>query len=245
MRWCILLGLVAMTVSMSAIDEQSQNHQFNYHNTSDINPPAAEIDPHQQQDEVETSTEEFLEDDYYLDDEESEFLPDPEALVDGQEEEEVVVLDDETRIVAEQLIQELDHIGNKLQDDQETLASSRSVSTAEVKKLERLLESAGLTPSSPLLQVLMQQRQDAIPASALGPGMDGMSGLSSLLGGASPVGAVGSSSFIAPGSMTKKNVEEIKVELKHMLFGPDQVCQFIRIFPRVFICFHSLTVFIN
>ncbi len=210
MRWCILLGLVALTVSLStSVDEEHHHQSDQFLNTTLFA---------EQQEEVETTTDDLLPyEDEYLDDE-SEFLPDPEALTDGEEEEEVVVLDAESRIVAEQLIQELDHISNKLQDDEETVGTSRAISSAEVKKLERLLESAGLSPNSPLLQGLMQQRQDAVPASALGPGMAGMAGLGSLLGGTAPVG---SGSVLAPGAMTKKNVEEIKVELKHMLFGPE------------------------
>lgn len=230
MRWCLLLGLVALTVSTSNV-HQDPNHQSDpLLNTTLF--AEAPLEDARQLEEVESTTDDEglpFEDDEYLDDE-SEFLPDPEALTD-EAEEEVVVLDAETRIVAEQLIQELDQISNKLQDDEETVGTSRAISSAEVKKLERLLESAGLSPNSPLLQNLMHQKQDAIPASVLGPNMAGMAGLSSLLGGTAPIGSgslasassdsVSRSSPIVPGSMTKKNVEEIKHELKHMLFGPE------------------------
>ncbi|EFX81638.1 hypothetical protein DAPPUDRAFT_241957 [Daphnia pulex] len=237
MRWCLFLGLVALSVSTSNV-HQDPNHQSDslLNTTLFAEAPLGE-DTHQL-DEVEATTNDEDhslpfedDDDEYLDDE-SEFLPDPEALTDdgGEEEEEVVILDAETRIVAEQLIQELDHISNKLQDDEETVGTSRAISSAEVKKLERLLETAGLSPNSPLLQNLMHQKHEAIPASVLGPNMAGMAGLSSLLGGTAPIGSgslasassqVSRSSPIVPGSMTKKNVEEIKYELKHMLFGPE------------------------
>ena len=223
MRWCILLGLVALSLSTPA-DQEQQSSESSFLNTTMF---AEDAHHHQQQvDEVEATTDDLPYEDEYLDDDESEFLPDPEALIDGEEEEEeVVVLDAESRIVAEQLIQELDHISNKLQDDEETVGTSRAITSAEVKKLERLLESAGLSPTSPLLQNLMQQNQDAVPASSLGSSKTGMTGLGSLLGGTSPVGSgstsSGSGSLFAPGAMTKKNVEEIKVELKHMLFGPE------------------------
>lgn len=222
MRWCLLLGLVALTVSTSNDGIHADGQQVEpVLNTTMF----AEAPLSSQAEDVETTTEDVAyEDDEYLDDE-SEFLPDPEALTDEEGDEEVVVLDAESRIVAEQLIQELDQISNKLQDDEETVGTSRSISSAEVKKLEKLLDSAGLSPNSPLLQSLMQQRQDAIPSSVLGPSMAGMAGLSSLLGGTAPIGsgasASSTSSTIVPGAMTKKNVEEIKYELKQMLFGPE------------------------
>lgn len=229
MRWCLLLGLVALAMASSISDQgdllaNHANHAGDdfLNTTLFAEAPLHQLEHHQETGEdVETATDYLppFEDDYL--DEDGEYLPDPEALVDGEEEEEVVVLDAETRIVAEQLIQELDHISNKLQDDEETVGTSRAISSAEVQKLEKLLESAGLTPNSALLHGLMEQRQDAIPSTSLGPGMSGMAGLGSLLGGTSPVGSSGSSSLLAPGSMTKKNVEQIKVELKHMLFGPE------------------------
>ena len=248
MRWCLLLGLVALTVSTSSNVElhRDANHQSDPLLNTTLFAEAPLQDNHQLPDEVESTTNDddlqFDDDDEYTDDE-SEFLPEPEALTDeeGTEEgeEEVVVLDDETRVVAEQLIQELDHISNKLQDDEETVGTSRAITSAEVKKLERLLETAGLSPNSPLLQNLMQQRQDAIPASVLGSSMDGMAGLSSLLGGTTPIGSgssveVSRSSPIAPGSMTKKNVEEIKYELKHMLFGPENPVKSLTLYPIFF-----------
>lgn len=260
MRWCLLLlGLVALTVSTSSNVELHQD--ANVHQSEDpllnttLFAEAPLEENHQLPEEIESTTNDddlqFDDDDEYTDDE-SEFLPDPEALTDEEgtededEEEEVVVLDDETRVVAEQLIQELDHISNKLQDDEETVGTSRAISSAEVKKLERLLETAGLSPNSPLLQNLMQQRQDAIPASVLGPSMAGMAGLSSLLGGTTPIGSgssveVSRSSPIAPGSMTKKNVEEIKYELKHMLFGPENPVKSLTFYP---IFFFSLFIII-
>lgn len=235
MRWCLLLGLVALTVSLSTSNEEvhpnGQQGEPMLNTTMFAEAPMGE-------EQVETTTEEQLyEEDDYLDDE-SEFLPDPEALTDEEGEEEVVVLDAESRIVAEQLIQELDQISNKLQDDEETVGTSRAISSAEVKKLEKLLETAGLSPNSPLLQNLMQQRQDAIPASVLGPSMAGMAGLSSLLGGTSPIGsgasASSTSSTIVPGAMTKKNVEEIKYELKQMLFGPENPVSLTSFSPLIF-----------
>lgn len=214
MRWCILFGLVALAVSMSTNSEDSGSTNDNLANDHPSNttslPEADYID------DSGLSTEEYL-DDEYLDEVDGELLPDPEALTD--EEEEVVILDNETRIVAEQLIQELDDIGNKLQNDEETLGTSRAVSSAEVEKLERLLESAGLAPTAPIFHGLMQPRQDGEPSE--GPTMAAMTGLGGLFGGDVSPGASGS--YVKPSALTKKNVEDIKIELKHMLFGPDNV----------------------
>lgn len=218
MRWCFVFCVVALIVSLSANDEQS-SESLAAEERADDDGYVYDLDM------VESATdpaEEVLMEersDDYFDEEDAEELPDPEALTQDGEEEEPVLLDS---IVAEQLIQELDDIGNKLQDDEETVGSSRQISSADVKKLEKLLESAGLTPHSPLMQTLMNQRKNALPSSALGPEMDGMSGLRSLIGGGTPVGGgAAPSSILAPRTMTKKNVEDIKRELKQMLFGSD------------------------
>lgn len=173
-------------------------------------------------------------DDYHYEDavadyEDSEYLPDPEALIGGGEQEdgdddEVVVLDEETRIQAEALIQELDSIGSKLRNDDDTVNSSPIVSQAEVKQLEKLLETAGLGPNSPTLQNLMNQRQNAIPAEeALGPGMGGVSGLTHLMSGngVAPAAQGLTASLPLTTGLTKRNIEDIKRELRQMLFGSE------------------------
>ena len=220
MRWCFIFSVVALIVSLSANDESDSPESSHFaEERSDDEGYIYDLDM------VESATDypeevhvEERSDDYF-DNEEIEELPEPEALTQDEEEEEPVLLDS---IVAEQLIQELDDIGNKLLDEDETVGSSRQISSADVKKLEKLLESAGLTPHSPLMQTLMNQRKNAVPASALGPEMGGMSGLRSLIGGGTPVGGgAAPSSILAPRTMTKKNVDDIKRELKLMLFGSD------------------------
>ena len=159
-----------------------------------------------------------------------------------EEEEEFIIIDDTTRLAAEKLIHELDEISNKLQDD-ETIGTSRAISSADVSSLEKLLKTAGLTPDSPILKNLQQNLQTlqmaqnrsgvgSVPnlgglggLGALG-NMGGMGGLAGGMGGlAGGLGGMGGMAglggLLAPG-MTKKNVEEIKAELKEMLFGPDQ-----------------------
>lgn len=212
--WCVLVGLLALTVPLAS-DESATTTELA--DTSDVFFNATT----------------WSDDDYYYvddnEDEHQEFLPDPEALTaDEEDEEEVVVLDAETRVVAEALIQELDDLSNKLNEDdkveeeEDKPTASAQVSPADVLKLEKLLQSAGLTPNSPLMQSLMAQRRNAIPASAA----EGAPALGSLLGkapirpGSTVAAAAVGNSFLTPG-MTKKNVEEIKLELKHMLFGPD------------------------
>lgn len=218
MRWCFLFCVVALFVSLSASDEDSPVEQSSVDDLAEERADSELSDDVYDLDMVETATDypEAIDrsDDDYFDEEDAEELPEPEALTDDEEPE---TLDS---IVAEQLIQELDIIGNKLQDDDETVGSSRQISSADVKKLEKLLESAGLTPHSPLMQTLMNQRKNALPAAALGPDMDGISGLRSLIGGGTPVGGgAAPSSILAPRAMTRKNVEDIKRELKLMLFG--------------------------
>ena len=232
--WCVLVGLMALTVPMASDESGAVSHDVLLPATSSSEDFVGEND--------ETARSWSSDDEeYFYDDDEEEFLPDPEALTDEQhEDEDGIVLDENSRMAAEALIQELDVISNSLQDDDggnkddddkpeelpspSALSSTRPsvVSPADVKQLETLLKSAGLTPDSPLMQNLMQQRhRNAIPASALGP--SGPNNLGSLLKsapinvGASPASV---NSLITPG-MTKKNVEEIKLELKHMLFGPD------------------------
>jgi hypothetical protein len=151
------------------------------------------------------------------------------------DEEEFIIIDDTTRLAAEKLIHELDEISNKLKDD-ETIGTSRAISSADVSSLEKLLKTAGLTPDSPILKNLQQNLQTlqmaqnpsgagSVPnlgglggLGALG-NMGGMGGLAGGMGGMG--GMAGLGGLLAPG-MTKKNVEEIKAELKEMLFGPDQ-----------------------
>lgn len=220
--WCTLVaGLLALAVSLSASTyEEIGNYHYRSSNDSSFGvadhssnqTTLLEVDYLDDDDHQELSTEEYLDDEYQLD--EGEMLPDPEALTDNEqeEEEEVVYLDSETRIVAEQLIQELDDIGNKLQNDEETLGTSRAVSSAEVEKLEKLLESAGLTTNSPFFHGLMQQQRHETPVSdPVGPST------------AISLPYSGSTYLIAPSGLNKKNVEDIKLELKHMLFGPDNV----------------------
>jgi len=217
--WCILASMVALTVSLASDESLTVTTDDS---VSSINST-----------QYLTEADEFIE--YYDEEAEQEFLPEPEALTDDDEEEEVVVLDDETRIVAEALIQELDDLSNKLQDDEteeteqpEGLPTpSKVVSPSDVIKLERLLESAGLAPNSPLMRNLMHQRRTAVPASALGPGVAGLGELLSntpINHGKTASAAVASNALLSPG-MTKQNVEEIKLELRHMLFGPDRKTQ--------------------
>lgn len=232
--WCLLVGLTALTVSITSDEPVVTLSSPSSSSAEDVvsdDGTARSWTP-----------ENDGEEEYFYEDEE-EFLPDPEALTDDQQEDddEVVVLDEKSRVVAEALIQELDQISNNLQEDEdvkdadsaEPLPSASALSSnrpavvrpEDVRQLEKMLHSAGLTPNSPLMQNLMQQRhRNAIPATALGP--SGPSSLSSLLAGAPiNVGSAGDpatvvNSLLTPG-MTKKNVEEIKKELKHMLFGPD------------------------
>jgi len=246
---CFLMGLMAAalasdetvsTVSLTADDwvpavvNSSSGSSDEPHAEALIAPAAAE-------DRMDTNDYHYDVGDY----EDSEYLPDPEALVDGQDDDdEVVVLDDETRIVAEALIQELDNIGSKLNNDDDTVSASPLISPVEVKQLEEMLESAGLTPNSPTLQHLMSQRQNAIPAEdILGPGMGGLPGLTHVISGdgiiKETVAQPQSLASIPPltTGLTKRNIEDIKRELKHMLFGSDEKRQVI--FSTFYSCFDT------
>jgi len=250
---CFLMGLMAValasdeTVSTVSLTDDWVPAVVNSSNGQSDEPHAeALIAPAAAEDRM---------DEYYQYDagdyEDSEYLPDPEALVDGEDDDdEVVVLDDETRIVAEALIQELDNIGSKLNSDDDTVNASPLISPVEVKQLEKLLETAGLTPNSPTLQNLMNQRHNAIPAEdVLGPGMGGLPGLTHMISGdgviketvAQPQGL----SAIPPltTGLTKRNIEDIKRELKFMLFGSDEKRQVI--FSTIFSLYTFAMFFAN
>lgn len=149
-----------------------------------------------------------------------ELLPEPEALTssdEGDSLEGLVDIDDGTRIVAEKLIQELDEISSKLDDD-ETIGTSRAISSVDVNALDRLLKSAGLSSESPLFKNLKSVPHNSNKAMAQ-PNVAEIGGLGGLASGMSALGSLGG--LLNP-SMTKKNVEEIKAELKEMLFGHEE-----------------------
>jgi len=130
----------------------------------------------------------------------------PWAKAKVDDDDDVIYLDDDKRIVAQQLIQELDEISSKLDDnDRRTIGASHAITSTDLANVDTLLFNAGLTPSSKQIRNFgwisskdsMFERSDA---------------QSDQINERIPL--------LVPG-MTKKNVEDIKTELKQLLFSTE------------------------
>ena len=122
------------------------------------------------------------------------------------DDDDVIYLDDDKRIVAQQLIQELDEISSKLdEDDGGTIGASHTISSTDLANVDTLLFNAGLTPRSK-------------PSRHFGK----FSSLESLFERSDSQGDSSNERIplLVPG-MTKKNVDDIKAELKQLLFSTE------------------------
>lgn len=136
-------------------------------------------------------------------DEDAEQLPTPDALSSDPE---VVYLDDSNRIVAEQLIQELDGISRQYRDDNDTVLASRTLTMQELDGLEKWLRRSPLISNN-------RRQQYFPPLPSLG----------------APAAYPTNTANVPVAPITKKRVEEMKRELTEMLFGIEyqkrrQVC---------------------
>ena len=174
MRWnCdVLLLLGLLMVSVAGVEESDM---------VDVTEAAAErVD----QDYVDDS-EEYVEE-----------LPEAEAWGRGKEMDDAVIVDQDRRLVAEQLIQELGEISSKLLDDNSvTIGTTHSISPTDLANVDTLLFNAGLTPRSKLVKNVFRKKDHVVHEDQ------------------------GTRVPLLVPNMTKKNVEEIKAELQQMLFG--------------------------
>lgn len=135
----------------------------------------------------------------------------PEAQPWGQarvdDDDDVIYLDDDKRIVAEQLIQELDEISSKLDDgDKRTIGASQAITSTDLANVDTLLFNAGLTPRN------KPKIRNVGKLSSLDSLFERSDSQSDPISERVPL--------LVPG-MTKKNVEDIKTELKQMLFSTE------------------------